>query len=120
MVGDFVVAGGKPRRITGLDATTVYFGEDCEDAFKVERISPIPLETGFFIKNGFARSKSGRSWQLRFSLPYGSAFISWCLWGRISVSYDKSPGNRFNGDCTFVHDFQHALKQCNVEIPIVL
>ena len=61
-INDWVMYEGKPRRITGLDETCVYFRVGCcTECRNAESVIPVPLISAILERNGFAPIGPGTS-----------------------------------------------------------
>lgn len=128
-INDWVMYRGKPRRITGLDESSVYFEKYCTECHKAISVIPVPLTTEILENNGWKKVGEDE----RTGVPV------------MQIEYD---GNAFwwtgmNGECgcedvenedgeekfvkvfscvqvCYVHELQHALKLCRIEKEIKL
>ena len=136
MVGDWVLctysAINKPVRVVGI--TSVYDNElkiivnDGEShlVFQEKYIEPTPLTTEILEKNGFRRETECYRWAERLGGYMGQTTSATTPIeiirfdeGHCIVS-NPHDGRMFQGDVTYVHQLQHALKICEIKKNIVL
>lgn len=123
MLNDWVLHNGIAKRVdviwsrnsVSLCNPNVTWGSIYADRFDTSEISPIPLTPELLEKNGFVPAKKYRTHHYQ----QGDIYIAVGQWGRITVSSrGERRGNRMNIDCQYLHQLQHALRDCNINIQI--
>ena len=116
MIGDWVLYNETPQQIleiSGID-DEVYLETD--ELVHQSEIQPIPLTPEILEKNGFVewRDKCYR-WEYADGVYINADFTEEEPWAHISNRcYSATPV------CRYVHEFQHALRLCEIKKEIVL
>ena len=121
MVGDWVLDTytNSPMRIEGINGGNPRFGQDLE---------PIPLTPEILEKNGFAKISPQDTWLYRPLDKYGDKFLyairarrfDYPIY-RIDIdNYVFRTGMGFSGQLQYVHELQHALRLCGIDLDIKL
>ena len=98
VIGDWVRCGKRYMKVTQLAEDM-----DCDD------IDPIPITPEILEKNGFVKeSRENHGNNLKYCILTDGLWI------------DISGENFFEGKLEYVHQLQHALRLCGIEIEIVL
>ena len=98
VIGDWVRCGKRYMKVTQLAEDM-----DCDD------IDPIPITPEILEKNGFVKeSRENHGNNLQYCILTDGLWI------------DISGENFFEGKLEYVHQLQHALRLCGIEIEIVL
>lgn len=129
MLGDWVIWGGKPHQIDRIARFTavVYSGEDERRAEFYEDLEPIPLTPEILEKNGFEK-RYGYRWEYRDNSCTAEINIApkieieGKLLGTPPINV-KIEGALFilnKTDDWYVHQLQHALRDCGIEKEIII
>lgn len=128
MIGDWVMWKNRQVQIASVSGIVYSFGQidvvlaHCNDDNLLEKhdiksVSPIPLTPELLERNGFVPAKKFRT----HHFVQDDIYIAVSQWGRISVSSrGEKRGNRMNIDCHYLHELQHALKLCGINLEIKL
>lgn len=116
-INDWVMYRGKPRRITGLDESSVYFEKYCTECHKAESVSAIPLTPEFFERNGFEKCLGVCAYGLR--TERGTHVVVWLnVVGGKNASLTSIDVNdvpyRFP-EMFFVHQFQNVFRLLRIK-----
>ena len=139
MIGDWVQYRDEFNEVTGPYEVDLISND--EIAFKGERFArvfnnsnePIPLIKEILEKNGFVHKDKlhdefsyevkGRSVTLDFDMTNDEKNAKLKIWLCISTSNPNDslmPHRYFEGYIEYVHELQHALRLCNVDLQIEL
>ena len=123
---------GKVNGIFQEEAEIRFSDEDDDDEFiysyPSDGIEPIPLTPEILEKNGFAKISPQDTWLYRPLDKYGDKFLyairarrfDYPIY-RIDIdNYVFRTGMGFSGQLQYVHELQHALRLCGIDLDIKL
>ena len=116
-INDWVMYRGNPRRITGLDESSVFFEKYCTECHKAVSVGGIPLTHEFFERNGFEKCVAKYAYGL--ITERGSSLIVWfdeLDKKRVQVSdFELNDVPACFPKMYFVHQFQQVIRMLGIE-----
>lgn len=133
MIGDWVLWKNKPVQVASVSGVEYSFGQidvilaHCNDEKLLEKhdiksIQPIPLTSEILEKNGFVKVFRGR---YRFEdnrsiveISTSNGEMKWVRVSKYDENFSTTIINCLFANMRYVHEFQHILRLCEIEIII--